>query len=59
MVEKISSFMSRLVQRYLPDPLVFVVLLTIIVFVWGLFEVTPKEGQSSVMAIVGFWGDGF
>ena len=59
MIGKISSFMSRLVQRYLPDPLVFVVLLTIIVFVWGLYVVEPKEGQSAVMAIVGFWGDGF
>lgn len=59
MIGAISSFMSRFVQRWLPDPLVFVVLLTIIVFVWGLFVVEPANGQSSVMAIVNFWGDGF
>lgn len=59
MISAISSFMSRFVQRWLPDPLVFVVLLTIIVFVWGLFVVEPSNGQSSIMAIVNFWGDGF
>lgn len=59
MIGVISSFMSRFVQRWLPDPLVFVVLLTIIVFIWGLFVVEPQNGQSAVMAIVNFWGDGF
>lgn len=59
MIGAISSFMSRFVQRWLPDPLVFVVLLTIIVFIWGLFVVEPQNGQSAVMAIVNFWGDGF
>lgn len=59
MIGAISSFMSKFVQRWLPDPLVFVVLLTMIVFVWGLFVVEPTNGQSSIMAIVNFWGDGF
>lgn len=59
MINSLSSFMSRFVQRWLPDPLVFVVLLTIIVFIWGLFVVEPQNNQSSIMAIVNFWGDGF
>ncbi|TQR31915.1 TIGR00366 family protein [Campylobacter sp. MIT 99-7217] len=59
MIGKISSFMVRIVNRYLPDPLVFAILLSMIVFVWGYFIVTPKEGSSAVMSMVGFWGDGF
>ncbi len=59
MIGRISSFMVRIVNRYLPDPLVFAILLSIIVFVWGYFTVTPKEGESAAMSMVGFWGDGF
>lgn len=59
MIGILSSFMSRVVQRYLPDPLVFVVLLTIIVFIWGLCVFEPQNGQNAILAMVGFWGDGF
>ncbi|WP_220092222.1 TIGR00366 family protein [Helicobacter sp. 16-1353] len=59
MINRISSFMVRIVNRYLPDPLVFAILLSIIVFVFGLFTVTPEEGETAIMSMVGFWGSGF
>lgn len=59
MIGVLSSFMSRVVQKYLPDPLVFVVLLTIIVFVWGLCIFEPQSGENAIISMIGFWGDGF
>ncbi|RDU66346.1 TIGR00366 family protein [Helicobacter didelphidarum] len=59
MIGKLSLFMVRVVNRYLPDPLVFAILLSIIVFVWGYFILPPKEGQNAFLAMAGFWGDGF
>ncbi|KGX93229.1 short-chain fatty acid transporter [Pontibacillus halophilus JSM 076056 = DSM 19796] len=47
-------FSNRLMQRYLPDPFVFVLLLTFVVFILGLV-VTP----SSPLDMVTYWGDGF
>lgn len=55
----ISALMTKLCNRYLPDPLIFAILLTLIVFVSGLCIVEVAEGQSRVLALVGFWGDGF
>ena len=44
----------RLVERYLPDPYIFVLLLTLVVFAAAmLFE------QQSPLAVVTQWGDGF
>uniref|UniRef100_A0A486XMZ3 Short chain fatty acids transporter n=1 Tax=Rheinheimera sp. BAL341 TaxID=1708203 RepID=A0A486XMZ3_9GAMM len=44
----------KLVERYLPDPFVFVLLLSIVVFAAAvLFE------QQSPLAVIGYWGDGF
>ncbi|WP_408631607.1 short-chain fatty acid transporter [Metabacillus kandeliae] len=45
---------NRLMQRYLPDPFIFVILLTFVVFIAGLIF-TP----SSPLQLVQFWGDGF
>lgn len=57
MVGSISRFFTRVVERYLPDPLVFAMLLTFIVFFAG-WAVLPS-GAGGVMAIVNMWGDGF
>ncbi|MBA4537417.1 short-chain fatty acid transporter [Bacillus aquiflavi] len=48
------SFSNRLMQRYLPDPFLFVVLLTFIVFLMGVIftDSTPYQ-------MVQHWGDGF
>ncbi|NGQ94497.1 TIGR00366 family protein [Brevibacillus sp. SYP-B805] len=54
MLKALSRFFSALVQKYLPDPFVFALILTIILFVSGIFftQHTPVE-------MVEFWGSGF
>ena len=54
MVGVISKFFSNIVNKYLPDPLVFAILLTIIIFLLGI-GITPH----SAMDMVNMWGDGF
>jgi short-chain fatty acids transporter len=44
----------RVFDRYLPDPFVFVLVLTLVVF----FAAIVFEGQTP-LAVVGMWGDGF
>lgn len=50
----LSRPMVRIVDRYLPDPFVFVLVLTLIA---GLAAVLTQD--SSPLEIVTFWGDGF
>ena len=61
MIRNISSFMTKIVQRYLPDPLVFAILLSIIVFLWGLFVISPEatKGTNGALTMTRFWGSGF
>jgi short-chain fatty acids transporter len=54
MVNAIAKFFTNLVNRFLPDPLVFAILLTIITFVLGI-AMTPN----SPLDMVKLWGDGF
>lgn len=54
MINSISRFFTTFVQRFLPDPLVFAILLTIITFGLGV-ALTPN----TPMAMVKMWGDGF
>lgn len=54
MLNAISRPMVRIVDRYLPDPFVFVVVLTLVA---GLAAVGIQG--SSPLEIIGFWGDGF
>ncbi|TYS13808.1 short-chain fatty acid transporter [Rossellomorea vietnamensis] len=51
---KLISFFNRIMQRYLPDPFLFVVILTFIVLAMGLIFT-----DSSVVNMVQFWGEGF
>ncbi|MTH55218.1 short-chain fatty acid transporter [Bacillus mangrovi] len=53
-MKALISFSNRLMQRYLPDPFLFVILLTFVVLAFGLL-LTP----SSPLEMVQFWGDGF
>ncbi|KJF75711.1 hypothetical protein UA45_22240 [Morganella morganii] len=46
--------MTRVVSRYLPDPLIFAMLLTMLTFVIAL-ALTP----STPMDLVNLWGNGF
>ncbi|MDZ5471720.1 short-chain fatty acid transporter [Bacillus sp. 31A1R] len=48
------SFFNRIMQRYLPDPFLFVVILTFVVFVLGLIFTGSNPYQ-----MVQFWGNGF
>lgn len=54
MVGVLSRFFTRLVDRYLPDPLVFAIALTFLTFIMG---VTLTE--TSVVEMVNLWGDGY
>ncbi len=54
MIKGIARFFSQLVQRFLPDPLIFALLLTgvILVMSWALTPATPVD-------LVLMWGSGF
>jgi short-chain fatty acids transporter len=48
------SFSNRLMQRYMPDPFLLVILLTFFVIGLAIFLT-----DSTPVQILGFWGDGF
>ncbi|WLD95413.1 short-chain fatty acid transporter [Alkalihalobacillus sp. AL-G] len=50
----LTSISNKVMQRYLPDPFLFVVILTFFVFLMGLIIT-----GSSPVEMVSFWGDGF
>ncbi len=54
MFKKFTNGCVTLVQKYLPDPFLFAVVLTILVFVLGIFV----TGQSPLQMVV-HWGNGF
>ena len=53
MFKKLSNGCVSLVNRFLPDPFIFCIILTVIVFIAAI----PATG-SDVITIVGAWGDG-
>lgn len=54
MMKGIISLSNKIMQRYLPDPFLFVVILTLVVFGLGLIFT-----DSSSLEMVQYWGDGF
>lgn len=54
MISRVSRLMTAIVNKYLPDPLIFAVLLTVLIFfcAWGVTDSTPIE-------LVNMWGNGF
>lgn len=54
MINSISKFFTGVVHRYLPDPLVFAILLTVLVFGMAI-GMTPTKP----LDMVTIWGDGF
>lgn len=54
MIGRIARFMTRVVSRWLPDPLIFAMLLTLLTFGIALW-LTPQ----TPISMVKFWGDGF
>ncbi|MED2970893.1 TIGR00366 family protein [Fictibacillus sp. B-59209] len=53
-MKALSNFFTALVQRFLPDPFVFALILTIILFLSGVIFT-----HHSPIEMVGFWGSGF
>jgi short-chain fatty acids transporter len=54
MIKRISSFSVKLVERWLPDPFVLVLLLTLVVFVAGM--AVERQGP---LQMIEHWGNGF
>lgn len=54
MISRLSRITTNLVSKYLPDPLIFALILTFIIFfmAWGLTPSQPLD-------LVKMWGDGF
>lgn len=50
----ITNFFDRIVRRYLPDAFLFAVILTLVVFIMGIFMT-----GSSPIQMVEYWGTGF
>ncbi|WP_152657756.1 short-chain fatty acid transporter [Oceanobacillus sp. CFH 90083] len=50
----LTGFFDRLVQRYLPDAFLFAIILTIFVYLLGVFFT-----NSGPMEMIAYWGDGF
>ena len=53
-MRRLSSFFVKVMQRFLPDPWVLAIVLSLIVFVAGLLLT-----GSNPLQMVTFWGDGF
>lgn len=54
MIRKMTKFFVKMVQKYLPDPFLFAVLLTVVVFLMGMIV-----NKQSPMNMIKFWGEGF
>lgn len=54
MLQRVTAVSVRVVERWLPDPFVLVILLTLLVFVAGIVV----EGQGP-LAMIEHWGNGF
>ena len=54
MFKAVTQVSVRLVERYLPDPYIFVILLTLIAAAAAVFF-----ESHSPMAVINMWGDGF
>lgn len=53
-MKALSNFFTALVQRFLPDPFVFALILTIVLFLSGVIFI-----HHSPIDMVEFWGSGF
>lgn len=53
-MKAITRFSNSLMEKYLPDPFLFVLILTLVIFVMGL-----GLTESSPIEMVTYWGDGF
>ena len=56
-MKSLVKFFDRLLQRFLPDPFVIAILLTLLTIVWATLSRPELDRDAS--KIIGFWGDGF
>ena len=54
MIQKLTNFFVKFMQKYLPDPFLFAIILTFIVFLAGL-----GLTESSALQMVDYWAGGF
>ncbi|OYD08938.1 short-chain fatty acid transporter [Paludifilum halophilum] len=54
MFQQLTKFSVRLVQRFLPDPFLFAVLLTFVVYFLGVFAT-----DTGPVKMIRYWGEGF
>ncbi len=54
MINALSRLFTNICQRYLPDAYVFSLILTLLVFIFGL-----SFTDHSALEMINFWGDGF
>ena len=52
----LTRFSTRLMERYLPDPLIFVILLTLLAYVLGMITTGSTPLQMATFFGDGFWG---
>ncbi len=50
----LTRFSNKVMEKFLPDPYIFVALLTLLVFILGIFLTDTKP-----LEMVTYWGDGF
>ena len=53
-MKAVTNFFDRLVQRYLPDAFLFAIILTLLVFLMGIFMT-----KNTPLQMVEYWGNGF
>ena len=60
-MRKLFSSVDSFLQRYMPDPFVVAVLLTLASLVWATLATPPVDADRSKIAsqIILYWGDGF
>ena len=56
-MKTVVQFCDRAIQRYLPDPFVIAIILTVATLAWA-FVAQPIESRNA-QQIIGFWGGGF
>jgi short-chain fatty acids transporter len=54
MLNRLTRVFTNLSQKYLPDAFVFALILTLVVFIAGIFI-----EEKSPLLMIKYWGDGF
>jgi short-chain fatty acids transporter len=58
-LRKLARFFTKIAKKYLPDAFVFAIILSILVFILGLFSTNAKGTSNSPLDMMVYWGKGF